>query len=121
MSRARRTIENAFGVMSAKWRILLRPIETSDTNADQILRAIVGLHNFLIEFSSPDRAPCHMADQGLGNENNGRWREEVLVPLKSVRSRGGARRYTQSAATVRDNLKTYVNTVGKVSWQDNYL
>lgn len=106
--------------MACKWRILLRPIETHDRNADYILQSIVGLHNFLIQFSPPDRHPSLMADQGLGNEDNGRWRQEI-TPLQSIRARGGARNYSESASRMRNHLTNYVNTVGRVSWQENYL
>lgn len=113
-------IESCFGLMAAKWRILLRPIETTDKNADQILKAIVGLHNFLIEFSPPDTHPAMMADHGRGNEENGLWRAEVPNPLKPIRpGRGGAR--NQFAQKIREDLMSYVNTVGRVPWQDDYL
>jgi len=46
LSRARRIIENVFGIMCAKWRLLLKPIETSIESANWIVRAIVVLHNF---------------------------------------------------------------------------
>ena len=120
MSRARRCIENVFGIMACKWRILLRPIETQDKNADYILQSIVGLHNFLIQFSPADRHPSLMADQGIGNEDNGRWRQEI-IPLQSIRAKGGARNYSESASRIRDRLTNFVNTVGRVNWQENYL
>lgn len=49
LSRGRRVIENVFGIMAVKWRILLKPIETSDATADVIVKAICALHNFVID------------------------------------------------------------------------
>lgn len=47
LSRARRTIENAFGILSARWRIYRRPICLDLKAVDQIIISTVCLHNFL--------------------------------------------------------------------------
>lgn len=49
LSRARMTIECAFGIMSSKFRILLKAIETTAKNADHIVKAICMLHNTIID------------------------------------------------------------------------
>ena len=38
LSRARRTIENAFGILSAKWRIFRKPIRANVDLAEKIVR-----------------------------------------------------------------------------------
>lgn len=48
-SRARKTIECAFGIINAKWRILWKPIETNPSNADLIIKCICILHNVIID------------------------------------------------------------------------
>lgn len=115
-------IENVFGIMANKWRILLRTIETSDKTADLIVKAIVVLHNFLLEYSHPARDPRRMADYGLGNEENGLWRDEIQ-PLPqataAIRLRG-ANNYSNEARNIRKSLTKYFSDVGIVSWQDNY-
>lgn len=47
LSRARRVIECAFGIISAKFRILLKPIESSPDLADSIIKCICVLHNII--------------------------------------------------------------------------
>jgi hypothetical protein len=40
-----------FGIAAAKFRVLLKPIETSVENSDRIVKAVVALYNFLIDES----------------------------------------------------------------------
>lgn len=47
LSRCRRTIENAFGILSAKWRIFRRPSRGSINTVEEIVKACVCLHNYL--------------------------------------------------------------------------
>lgn len=49
LSRAQRVIECAFGILSAKWRILRRPLATKIENAISVVQATVCLHNFLMK------------------------------------------------------------------------
>ena len=46
LSRARRVKENAFGILSARWRFFLRPIKISVDSTQMIFRAAVVLQNF---------------------------------------------------------------------------
>nr|CAH7734522.1 unnamed protein product [Callosobruchus chinensis] len=52
LSRARKTVECAFGILFAKWRIISSVIETGETTADIIIKAICILHNIIIEKES---------------------------------------------------------------------
>ncbi|XP_046408203.1 protein ANTAGONIST OF LIKE HETEROCHROMATIN PROTEIN 1-like [Ischnura elegans] len=49
LSSARKTIECAFGILYAKWRILSGCIETSPESADQQIKAACILHNIIID------------------------------------------------------------------------
>lgn len=48
LSRARRVVESAFGILAARWRIYRKPIIASIATAKSIVQATVALHNFII-------------------------------------------------------------------------
>jgi len=47
LSRARRTIENSFGILVIRWRVLYTKMVLSPENARGVILACVALHNFL--------------------------------------------------------------------------
>lgn len=49
LSRARRCIECAYGIINSKWRVLWKPIETVPSFAEIIVKAICILHNTIID------------------------------------------------------------------------
>ena len=48
LSCARRIVENAFGILSCRFRVLQRTIELEVANAMKVARACLVLHNFLL-------------------------------------------------------------------------
>ncbi|KAL3242249.1 hypothetical protein MRX96_021295 [Rhipicephalus microplus] len=51
LSRARRLIENAFGIMSSRWWILRKAFRASETTTENIIWACVVLHNVMLQES----------------------------------------------------------------------
>jgi len=49
LSRARRCFECAFGILTAKWRLLNKTIETKVNKAERTVRCICLLHNIIID------------------------------------------------------------------------
>src|SRR5262249_9572455 len=48
LSRARRVIENSFGILASKWRIFRKPIHANVEKIKEITVAAICLHNFIL-------------------------------------------------------------------------
>ena len=129
-SRARRVIDNSFGILSVRWRIFRRPILANPENVIGIVKATICLHNFLrqsdlgkqpTERSCPPGYADHEDQEG--NVIEGQWRREVDVDTAIIRAgRVGANRYGIDAATVRNNLKRYFSSEeGALPWQVQHV
>lgn len=91
LSRARMTIECAFGIASSKFRVLLKSIETKVENADHIIKAICILHNTIIDLEkisttsthhnihSNDNDPYMLGLNNSGKSNNRATRTAIAI------------------------------------------
>ncbi|XP_014470752.1 PREDICTED: uncharacterized protein LOC106742379 [Dinoponera quadriceps] len=69
LSRARRCIENAFGILVARWRIFERPISCHPHHTDVIVKAAVCLHNFLMSQTQKYVRNLYCPDDFVTDEN----------------------------------------------------
>ena len=94
-SRARRCIENAFGILSARWRIFQKPIRAKVENVEAYTLACLTLHNYLRLTNNASYTSNGFVDSedSTGNLLAGVWREAkakdqdrgALVDLPKVR------------------------------------
>ena len=124
LSRARRVIENSFGILASRWRIFRRPIIADPENVVTYTKAAVALHNFLRTTESSVYCPLGFLDSedGCGNVIEGSWRKEdsstALPPLRQL----GGNRYTGTAYATRDTFKDYfISSAGEVCWQNQHV
>lgn len=61
LSRARKTIECAFGIIFSKWRLLSKPIETEVNVVESIVKCICVLHNLIINKEGIDHNLLNVA------------------------------------------------------------
>ena len=127
LSRCRRTIENAFGILSARWRIFRRPIKADTDLVDLIVQACVCLHNYLLSTCNSKYCPTGFVDceDASGELREGDWRgivrndcQPALAPIVQQ----GSNNYTIDAKTVRNEYMHYVNSEGgSLEWQLAYV
>lgn len=117
LSRAHRLVENVFGILSSRFRVLKSEITLNVNTAGDIVMTTCVLHNLL-------RQRCgnaYMAPGSCDSEDidyrvvPGDWRhEDNLTGLLPTTARNS----TNISKTMRDNLSHYFMTSdGEVSWQ----
>ena len=125
-SRGRRVIENTFGILRARWRILGRPIKATVENVERYLLAIIALHNYLRQTENASYCPTGFVDceSSSGIIKPGEWRSVVdedigcLGQLSNVRGS----RLRQDLLDVRNGIKNYFKTEqGQVDWQYSHV
>lgn len=125
LARARNVVENAFGVLSARFRIFHTAINMSPINIQYTVLAACVLHNYLIRKKS-SYAGNNVFDKVNLQTNeilqNGTWRQEtaqVLIPLHV--SNNNKSYASLEAKQNRNRYLRYFNGDGKVPWQDDML
>ena len=110
LSRARRVVENAFGILSARFRIYHSAINLKVEHIDSVVMATCILHNFLRKRSGE----TYSVRDGNYTDNDP---ENLLAGLQSTSSR----RASVEAHQVRDMFKEYFNNAGALTWQEDKL
>ncbi|XDV25558.1 hypothetical protein PO909_029458, partial [Leuciscus waleckii] len=77
LSRARLTVENAFGILAAQWRMYRRVIGVSPDHVEACVKATCVLHNFLRRTAGSVRNPPTLAVEG---EEHQQSREQQRFP-----------------------------------------
>ena len=112
-------VENTFGILCARCRVLLRTLELNVENVIEVVRACLALHNFLISKNDTNYAPAGYFDD---EDENGdllldAWRMEVDSATNDLCSHPSSRPSTVQARDVRDDMKDYFFQEGAVQFQ----
>lgn len=129
LSRARRVIENAFGILAARWRIFRHPIIASETNVESIIECAVCLHNFIrktgdrklnLEYCPPSFVDFELP---TGELVEGEWHDIVAGENGAIINgpRMGARNAALGVLQQRNALKEFVNGPGAIRHQDTIV
>lgn len=122
-SHARRVVENAFGILSVRWRIFKKPMEMDRAQVCDTNKACIALHNFLLKRDEQEHSTTcvtpHFVDSERpdGTTTGGEWR------LTTCRDNGmlrfGGNRSAVSTRCVRDKFRDYFTSqAGGVPWQN---
>ncbi|KAL1492480.1 hypothetical protein ABEB36_010730 [Hypothenemus hampei] len=119
LSRARRIIENSFGILVARWRVLKTSMKCFPNNAETITLACIALHNCIKvnlqsqTYTHPNYTDWEDTD---GTIHLGEWRREVN-PLRQTRF--GSNNAARSAFELREHLANFFLAEGAVPFQLN--
>ena len=114
LSRARRIVENAFGILAQRFRLYNRHLQLNVENMDKVVKASCVLHNYLRDnrdinatnaIVNPDRQDYLGSNGAILN----------LHDLPGYRS-------ATEAQQIREQFKLYFNSpAGQLNWQEDYL
>ena len=109
LSRARRMVESAFGILSARFRVLKTTIPLHPDKVQNVVMAACCLHNFLLRNDAS--SSLYVGNDTVGNN------QQVQVSLTPV-TKSRVNRTSNNALNVRDNFCAYFNSPkGSVPWQ----
>ena len=123
LSRARRVVENAFGILANRFRVFLSPMLLSPENVEKVVLASCALHNFLREKSPLRYTPPEIfdgEDQETGRIIPGSWRSNGENKVFHSVNFSGSNNYNRQSKDIRDRFCEYFITDGKVPWQDKF-
>lgn len=123
LSRARRIVENGFGIIASRFRILQKPIQVKEETAVKIIKTACTLHNWLRKSSPNAYTPpgsIDYEDNVNFTVNLGQWRREVNA-LPSINRSRVNNRSKAIAEKLRDKYRDYFNGEGAVSWQNDMI
>ncbi|XP_069616939.1 uncharacterized protein [Ranitomeya imitator] len=104
LTRARRTVECAFGLLVSKWRILGTAINLNLDTIDGVVKACVVLHNYIMAKEKPNIELDAPVSNPLPDYHH--------HPLRT----------TVEVAQMRDTFAAYfVSDIGSVAWQDEMV
>ena len=123
LSRARRVVENAFGILSSKFRVLRAPIALKTASVRCVVLAAICLHNFLRDRQVAVRSmddSVDMEDLQSGQLHEGRWRlNHRQDGLRNLKPQSG--RVAVDAKQLREQLANYFINEGSVDWQWRFI
>lgn len=109
LSRARRIVENAFGVLAARWRVFHTKIDVRPTVARDIVKATLVLHNLLQVHTTPAQVTSLL-------------QEVAGVPIEGLHSiQHTGNRAAGEAVQVRNSYIEYFCNVQPLPWQSRHV
>lgn len=123
LSRARRIVENVFGIMAAIFRIFRKPMQLEPEKASKIVLTCVLLHNFLRKSRSSKNIytpPGTFDAENDGESIPGSWRQDQAPNSSFLALNRKPRKSGHQAQHIRNLFADYFITTGKLPWQDKY-
>ena len=113
-SRARRIVENAFGILCHRWRILLNPLDMDREQVINTVTACVILHNYLCITQGCSKELKELNRKRA--QSDGKWKRLTAVSETLKRK---PNRPSDFAVKTRDSFCRYFSSsIGSVRWQE---
>lgn len=107
LSRARRIVENSFGMLTHRFRMYCTPIHLKTETMEDAVTATCIIHNILAD-AKIFHDPTSDVDQNV--------RLNSLEHLEQIESQ-----QTNEPTEIRNKFKEYFDTIGAVSWQNETI
>ena len=121
LSRARRTVENAFGILANRFRVFHTSICLKPDNAEKVTIAACILHNMLRTRKIGSTSVGDYINQQTNDVVDGLWRGDERFG-NDLPPRNSGRNGTDYALKQRELLRDYMNSeAGSVSWQEKMI
>ena len=111
ISRDRRVVENAFGILVSRFRVMMTTIELPPKTVRDVVMTCVVLHNILRSQYQGQHGAQQPGDDDDGDVPG--YGRLIFGAADGGRDRNPAR----EAKRLRDYLKDYFNNEGAVAWQ----
>lgn len=125
LSRARRIIENVFGIMSARFRVLRKPIHLNATKTTKVTLACSVLHNYLMTTNKKKYAPTGTFDHYNDNGEliDGNWRQDGITSRATMYplQREAHPENQLDAKSIQKEFTAYFTEQGELDWQYSFL
>lgn len=116
LSRARRVVENAFGILSSRFRVLRTTLKLNLENVDAVVLACCALHNFL-----RNRTPNYISHCNMDTDNRDGTNDSLISLEHSSFENQQISQPIEDGKIIRNKFAVYFNTVGSVSFQDRMI
>lgn len=116
-SRARRLVENAFGILAMRFKCLLTTMGLKPANVTRVAKACMTLHNNMrIRYPGLQNTDLDREDEN-GQVVPGAWRDKTV--WQDVQAEGRGPKLTQAGKEQRTYFKNYfLSPAASVPWQD---
>lgn len=108
LSRARRLVENSFGILVSRFRIFHTTIDLNTSTLENLVTSACIIHNLLL-----DERPITRNDNEFSIPENGDCLDD-FIDINLLEN-------DLESIEIRNMFKDYLNGAGAVDWQDNML
>lgn len=121
LSRARRVVENVFGILVSRFGVMQRAIQLSPEKAETAVLACCYIHNYLRRQSGDTYISGLLETENTetGTIIDGSWRTNATASSSSL-ANSHSRNATNNAKRIREQYCHYFNHEYTVPWQNKF-